>query len=135
MARAWTGSQGGTYGANAVSCAAAVATLDVIEKEGLVHNAAVRGRELLAGAREQATDAVGDVRGLGLMGGVEFTTEDAPDRDRATAAQQLAARKGLLLLTCGAFMNVVRMIPPLIVTARQVEDALGIWSEVFAEIS
>ena len=135
MARAWTGSQGGTYGANAVSCAAAVATLDVIEKEGLVHNAAVRGRELLAGAREQATDAVGDVRGLGLMVGVEFTTEGAPDRDRATAAQQLAARKGLLLLTCGAFMNVVRMIPPLIVTARQVEDALGIWSEVLAEIS
>ncbi|WP_241386691.1 aspartate aminotransferase family protein [Rhodococcus sp. CH91] len=135
MARAWTGSQGGTYGANAVSCAAAVATLDVIEKEGLVHNAAVRGRELLAGAREQATDAVGDVRGLGLMVGVEFTTDGAPDRDRATAAQQLAARKGLLLLTCGAFMNVVRMIPPLIVTARQVEDALGIWSEVLAEIS
>ena len=73
--------------------------------------------------------------GLGLMVGVEFTTEGAPDRDRATAAQQLAAQKGLLLLTCGAFMNVVRMIPPLIVTARQVEDALGIWSEVLAEIS
>ncbi|KSZ56864.1 4-aminobutyrate aminotransferase [Rhodococcus pyridinivorans KG-16] len=134
MERARPGSQGGTYGANAVSCAAAVATLDVIEKEGLVDNAAVRGRELLSGAQENTTDAIGDVRGLGLMVGLEFTTDGAPDRERATAAQQLAAQKGLLLLTCGAHMNVVRMIPPLIVTAQQIEDALGIWSEVLAEV-
>ncbi len=134
MERARPGSQGGTYGANAVSCAAAVATLDVIEKEGLVDNAAVRGRELLSGARENTTDAIGDVRGLGLMVGLEFTTDGAPDRERATAAQQLAAQKGLLLLTCGAHMNVVRMIPPLIVTTQQIEDALGIWSEVLAEV-
>ncbi|MCR8695070.1 aminotransferase class III-fold pyridoxal phosphate-dependent enzyme [Rhodococcus pyridinivorans] len=134
MERARPGSQGGTYGANAVSCAAAVATLDVIEKEGLVDNAAARGRELLSGARENTTDAIGDVRGLGLMVGLEFTTDGAPDRERATAAQQLAAQKGLLLLTCGAHMNVVRMIPPLIVTTQQIEDALGIWSEVLAEV-
>ncbi|AHD22573.1 4-aminobutyrate aminotransferase [Rhodococcus pyridinivorans SB3094] len=134
MERARPGSQGGTYGANAVSCAAAVATLDVIEKEGLVDNAAVRGRELLSGARENTTDAIGDVRGLGLMVGLEFTADGAPDRERATAAQQLAAQKGLLLLTCGAHMNVVRMIPPLIVTAQQIEDALGTWSEVLAEV-
>ncbi len=57
MAKAWPGSQGGTYGANAVSCAAAVATLDVIEKEGLVENAAARGVELLEGVRARATDA------------------------------------------------------------------------------
>ncbi|BDB58707.1 MULTISPECIES: aminotransferase class III-fold pyridoxal phosphate-dependent enzyme [Rhodococcus] len=134
MERARPGSQGGTYGANAVSCAAAVATLDVIEKEGLVDNAAARGRELLSGAREHTTDFIGDVRGLGLMVGLEFTTDGAPDRERATAAQQLAAQKGLLLLTCGAHMNVVRMIPPLIVTTQQIEDALGIWSEVLAEV-
>ncbi|MGX6510558.1 aspartate aminotransferase family protein [Rhodococcus sp. SJ-2] len=135
MSKAWPGSQGGTYGANAVSCAAAVATLDVIEKEGLVDNAAARGTELLEGARSRATDAVGDVRGLGLLVGSEFVTaEGGPDRERATAAQKLAASKGLLLLTCGAYMNVVRMIPPLIVTSEQVEDALGIWSEVLAEV-
>lgn len=135
MAKAWPGSQGGTYGANAVSCAAAVATLDVIEKEGLVENAAARGVELLEGVRARATDAVGDVRGLGLLVGSEFVTEDGvPDRERASAAQKLASSKGLLLLTCGAYMNVVRMIPPLIVTSEQVEDALGIWSEVLAEV-
>ncbi|MFC7402715.1 aspartate aminotransferase family protein [Citricoccus sp. GCM10030269] len=140
MAQAWPGSQGGTYGANAVSCAAAVATLQVIAEEGLVDNAAERGAQLLQGARAAATaDAghspIGDVRGLGLMVGSEFTTADgAPDPDRAKAALTAAAEKGLLLLTCGAHMNVVRMIPPLVVSATEVDEALAIWSEVLAEL-
>lgn len=135
MAKAWPGSQGGTYGANAVSCAAALATIDVIEEEGLVANAAERGRQLLAGARELATDAVGDVRGLGLLVGSEFTTADGkPDTARAAAAQQAAAAKGLLMLTCGAYMNTVRMIPPLVITAAEIEEGLNIWSEVLAEV-
>ncbi|MFI9532617.1 aspartate aminotransferase family protein [Nocardia fusca] len=135
MGKAWPGSQGGTYGGNAVACAAALATLDVIESEGLVENAAVRGEQLLAGVRAAETKAVGDVRGLGLLVGSEFTTPDGtPDRETATAAQQLAATKGLLLLTCGAHMNVVRMIPPLIVSEAQIADALTIWSEVLAEL-
>ncbi|MGW1741887.1 aspartate aminotransferase family protein [Nocardia sp. NPDC001965] len=131
MGRAWPGSQGGTYGGNAVACAAALATLDVIESEGLVQNAAVRGDQLLAGVRATESKAIGDVRGLGLLVGAEFTTPDGtPDRETATAAQQLAAEKGLLLLTCGAHMNVVRMIPPLIVSEEQITDALAIWSDV-----
>ncbi|WP_063059748.1 aspartate aminotransferase family protein [Nocardia sienata] len=135
MGKAWPGSQGGTYGGNAVACAAALATLEVIESEGLVANAAVRGEQLLAGVRAAETKAVGDVRGLGLLVGSEFTTPDGtPDRETATAAQQLAAAKGLLLLTCGAHMNVVRMIPPLIVSEAQIADALTIWSEVLAEL-
>ncbi|MFD3744293.1 aspartate aminotransferase family protein [Nocardia sp. NPDC058633] len=135
MAKAWPGSQGGTYGGNAVACAAAVATLDVIAAEGLVDNAAVRGRQLLAGVRELATKAIGDVRGLGLLVGAEFATATGePDPETASAAQKSAVDKGLLLLTCGAHMNVVRMIPPLIVTETQVEDALAIWSEVLAEL-
>ncbi|MGW6336898.1 aspartate aminotransferase family protein [Nocardia rhamnosiphila] len=135
MGKAWPGSQGGTYGGNAVACAAALATLDVIESEGLVENAAVRGEQLLAGVRAAETKAVGDVRGLGLLVGSEFVAPDGtPDRDTATAAQQLAATKGLLLLTCGAHMNVVRMIPPLIVSEAQIADALTIWSEVLAEL-
>ncbi|HIZ38103.1 MAG TPA: aminotransferase class III-fold pyridoxal phosphate-dependent enzyme [Candidatus Ruania gallistercoris] len=135
MAKAWPGSQGGTYGANAVSCAAALATINVIEEEGLVANAAERGSQLLSGARERATDAVGDVRGLGLMVGSEFTTADGkPDTARAAAAQQAAADKGLLMLTCGAYMNTVRMIPPLVITAEQIEEGLDIWSQVLAEV-
>lgn len=135
MSRAWPGSQGGTYGGNAVACAAALATLDVIESEGLVENARVRGEQLLAGVRAAESKAIGDTRGLGLLVGAEFTTPDgAADRETATAAQQLAAAKGLLLLTCGAHMNTVRMIPPLIVSETQVADALAIWSEVLAEL-
>ncbi|MFJ2663241.1 aspartate aminotransferase family protein [Nocardia fluminea] len=135
MAKAWPGSQGGTYGGNAVACAAAVATLEVIEAEGLVGNAAVRGAQLLAGVENLATKAIGDVRGLGLLVGAEFTTPTGePDTVTASAAQKAAVDRGLLLLTCGAHMNVVRMIPPLIVTETQVEDALAIWSEVLADL-
>ncbi|MEU1985686.1 aminotransferase class III-fold pyridoxal phosphate-dependent enzyme [Nocardia sp. NPDC019395] len=135
MSAAWPGSQGGTYGGNAVACAAALATIDVIESENLVENARIRGEQLLAGVRSAESKAVGDTRGLGLLVGSEFTTADGePDRETATAAQQLAAAKGLLLLTCGAHMNVVRMIPPLIVSESQITDALDIWSEVLAEL-
>ncbi|MGF6886592.1 4-aminobutyrate aminotransferase [Nocardia sp. GAS34] len=135
MAKAWPGSQGGTYGGNAVACAAAIATLEVIESEGLVDNAAARGRQLIEGARKSATTAVGDVRGLGLLIGSEFTTAAGePDTATAAAAQRLAGEKGLLLLTCGAYSNVVRMIPPLIVSESQVDDALEIWSAVLDEL-
>ena len=135
MSKAWPGSQGGTYGGNAVACAAAVATLEVIEEEGLVANSAERGTQLLEGVKAAAVDGIGDVRGLGLLVGSEFTAADGtPDTARAQAAQQLAAKKGLLLLTCGAHMNVVRMIPPLVVTAEQVDEALDIWGKVLAEV-
>ncbi|MGQ4597595.1 aminotransferase class III-fold pyridoxal phosphate-dependent enzyme [Nocardia sp. R6R-6] len=135
MARAWPGSQGGTYGGNAVACAAAIATLDVIESEGLVDNAAARGAQLLRGLRDSATKSIGDVRGLGLMTGAEFTTSTGePDPVTAAAAQRAAVAAGLLLLTCGPHMNVVRMIPPLIVSDAQIEDALAIWSGVLAEL-
>jgi len=138
MAKAWPGSQGGTYGGNAVSCAAAVATLDVIREENLVANAAERGKQLIDGVRLVAdkTPGIGDVRGLGLLVGSEFTTADGePDNATAQAAQKAAAERGLLLLTCGAYMNVVRMIPPLVVTAEQVEEALGIWADVVASVT
>ncbi|OLT45316.1 4-aminobutyrate aminotransferase [Saccharomonospora sp. CUA-673] len=138
MAKAFPGSQGGTYGGNAVSCAAAVATLDVINDENLVENAAARGKQLIDGVRAVAdkTPAIGDVRGLGLLVGSEFTTADGkPDNATASAAQKLAAERGLLMLTCGAYMNVVRMIPPLVVTAEQIDEALEIWSGVVADVT
>ncbi|HET6501230.1 MAG TPA: aminotransferase class III-fold pyridoxal phosphate-dependent enzyme [Amycolatopsis sp.] len=138
MAKAFPGSQGGTYGGNAVSCAAALATLNVIEDEGLVENAAARGRQLLEGARlvGDKTAEIGEVRGLGLLVGSEFTDADGnPDTATAQAAQREAAKRGLLLLTCGAYTNVVRMIPPLVVSAEQVDEALGIWSETVAAVT
>lgn len=132
MSKAWPGSQGGTYGANAVACAAAIATLDVIEDEKLVENAAARGDQLKAALQSVADqhDAVTDVRGLGLMVGNEFRdAEGNPDGAAAARAQQEAAQRGLLLLTCGAWGQVVRFIPALVVDQAQVDEAAGIWRE------
>jgi 4-aminobutyrate aminotransferase len=142
MGKAWPGSQGGTYGGNAVACAAAIATLDVIRDEKLVENSAERGAELIAGLREVATRhradgarGIGDVRGLGLLAGTEFVTADGePDGETAAQVQAAAGRRGLLLLTCGAQGQVVRMIPPLVVTAEQVREGLDLWSAAVAEV-
>ncbi|MBB4909232.1 aspartate aminotransferase family protein [Actinophytocola algeriensis] len=132
MAKAWPGSQGGTYGGNAVACAAALATLDVVQSEGLVENAATQGARLREGLAKVAADvsAIGDVRGLGLMLGNEFVDKDGnPDPAAAARVQQAASAAGLLLLTCGAAGNVVRMIPPLVVNADQIDEGLGLWRE------
>jgi 4-aminobutyrate aminotransferase len=137
MAQAWPGSQGGTYGGNAVAAAAAVATLDVVRDEKLVDNAAEQGVRLQEGLRKVAAEhpVIGDVRGRGLMVGNEFTTpEGAPDTATATRAHAAAAERGLLLLTCGPHGNVVRMIPPLIVTGEQVEEAVRLWAAAVASV-
>jgi 4-aminobutyrate aminotransferase len=137
MAKAWPGSQGGTYGANAVSCAAAVATLDVIRDENLVQNSAERGAQLKEALQLVADkhDQITDVRGLGLMIGNEFRDADGrPDGVTATAAQQEAARRGLLLLTCGAWGQVVRFIPALVVSPDQIDEAAGIWGDAVSAV-
>ena len=138
MDRAWPGSQGGTYGANAVACAAALATLDVIQEENLVANAAERGTELRAVLQTVADKhaAITDVRGLGLMLGSEFRDADGkPDGATAMAAQQEAARRGLLLLVCGAWGQVVRFIPALIVSSDHITEAASIWTESVAAVT
>jgi len=137
MEKAWPGSQGGTYGANAVACAAAIATLDVIEDEGLVQNSADRGAQLKQALRLVADkhEQITDVRGLGLMIGNEFRDADGkPDPVTASAVQQEAARRGLLLLTCGAWGQVVRFIPALVVSPDEVDEAAGIWSDAVTAV-
>jgi 4-aminobutyrate aminotransferase len=131
MAKALPGSQGGTYGANAVACAAAVATLDVIEEEKLVENSRDLGHVLLEGLAAVAagTARIRDVRGVGLMVGVELCAEGGrPDPALATAVQQNAVDEGLLLLTCGTANNVVRFIPPLVVRQEQIDAGVAAFS-------
>ena len=138
MGKAWPGSQGGTYGANAVACAAALATLDVIADEKLVENAAERGDQLRSALSEVASGhpQITDVRGLGLMLGNEFRDADGnPDGATAAAAQQEAARRGLLLLTCGAWGQVVRFIPALVVQPDQVDEAASVWKDSVAAVT
>jgi 4-aminobutyrate aminotransferase len=138
MGKAWPGSQGGTYGANAVACAAAVATLDVIRDEHLVQNSAERGAQLKEALQMVADkhDQITDVRGLGLMIGNEFRDANGkPDPTTAAAAQQEAARRGLLLLTCGAWGQVVRFIPALVVNPDQIDEAVGTWADAVSAVT
>jgi 4-aminobutyrate aminotransferase len=134
------GAHGSTYGGNPVACAAGLAVLETIRDERLVENAAVRGAELVAGLGAIAAedDRIGDIRGLGLMVGVEFTrdrTTGEPDSvlpDRLMAA---CADNGLLVLSCGRHHEVIRWIPPINVTAAEISEAVEIFGETLAGIA
>jgi 4-aminobutyrate aminotransferase len=128
------GSHGGTYGANAVACAAAVATIQVMREEKMVENAQKMGLVLMTGLHklQEEHPEIGDVRGLGLMVGTEFTRPDdsrEPWTERSKAVDKAALAEGLLLLTCGSYDNTIRWIPPLIVNEAQVKDALGMFEK------
>ncbi|HEX6128356.1 MAG TPA: aspartate aminotransferase family protein [Candidatus Limnocylindria bacterium] len=130
------GSHGGTYGGNAVSCAAALATLDVIAAEGLLENARSQGERLLGGIRRAAAGhpGVAEVRGRGLMIGIEFADPEtlAPKPELAKELLREAFERRLLLLTCGTWGQVVRVIPPLVTTDAEVDSAITIIGEALA---
>jgi 4-aminobutyrate aminotransferase len=132
------GSHGGTYGGgSAIASAAALATVGVIQDESLVQNAADRGGQLLQALKvlQNKYPVIGDVRGLGLMIGVEFNQDGNPDKDTAKAVQNKCLEGRLLLLTCGTYENVIRWIPPLVVTATQISEALDIFAQALEDIS
>lgn len=125
----WTwppGAHGSTFAGNPVCAAAALATLKVIESEGLA-NASTMGARLRSGLESVAdgTDAIRDIRGVGLMLGVEFTSHEA-----AEAVQEAAFRRGLLTLECGE--SSLRFSPPLIVDEESVDTAVRLFGEAVA---
>jgi 4-aminobutyrate aminotransferase len=126
------GSHGGTFGGNAVAAAAGVATIRAMRDENLLGNARERGVQLITGLRhlQEEYPVIGDVRGLGLMVGVEFRTpERQPDKITAKAIIHTCQDEGLLLLSCGPWDNTIRLIPPLVVSSAQIDQALGIFSK------
>jgi 4-aminobutyrate aminotransferase len=137
---AWKpGTHGGTYGGNVVSCAAANATLDVIEDEGLVANARERGGQFLAGLHALAAKypSIGDARGLGLMVAIELVKPGVgdgrtPDPEVTKRIQAEALARKLIVLTAGTYVNVVRIIPPLVTTADEIDLALRILDDGLA---
>ncbi len=138
LAKFAPGSHGGTYGGNAVASAAAVATLDVIEDEQLVANAARQGERLLAGLTRVASDhpSVADVRGRGLMVAIEFADPGTlrPRPDLAKGLLAGALDRHLLLLSCGTYSQVVRFIPPLVTTSEEIDLAVDTVREVLATL-
>jgi 4-aminobutyrate aminotransferase len=127
----WTpGSHGGTFGGNAISAAAGVATIRAIREENMLQNAEARGAQLMRGLGEIQKEfpSLVDLRGLGLMIGCEFRTIDGkPDKDLTKSIQKYAQEHGLLLLTCGPWDDTIRMIPPINVSEQEVDEALQIF--------
>ena len=131
------GSHGGTYGGNAVACAAGVATIEAMREEKMLENAAERGVQLMTGLRKLQEDypQIGDVRGKGLMIGTEFVVGDSPQKAKPMVKEVVHTAEGhdLLLLTCGTYDNTIRWIPPLNVTAGQINDGLKIFEQALKE--
>ncbi len=130
------GGLGGTYGGNPLACAAALAAIETIEADGLVERA--REIETLLkrrlGALQAEDPRVGDVRGRGAMIAVELvkagTTE--PDAALAGAVAKYAHERGVIVLTCGTFGNVLRFLPPLVISDELLEDGFDVLAEAFA---
>ncbi|MBI3762186.1 MAG: aminotransferase class III-fold pyridoxal phosphate-dependent enzyme [Chloroflexi bacterium] len=128
MRRWQPGAHGTTFGGNPVSCAAALATLDVIESERLVENAAARGEQLQVGLRALGSDYpfVGDVRGKGLMTGIEFVKPDgAPNPEVVEQVKARLLASSVLISRCGPYNQVLRCAPALMISEAEVEDFLS----------
>ena len=132
----WTpGSHGGTFGGNAVACAAGVATIRAMRDESMLENCRQRGEQLMSGLRhlQEEYPAIGDVRGLGLMIATEMITKEGkPDKPTAKALVQACLERKLLLLSCGTFDNVIRWIPPLVASDKQIDQALQVFAEALS---
>jgi 4-aminobutyrate aminotransferase len=133
------GTHGGTFGGNAVACAAALATLDVIDSEGLVANAERQGARLLDGLRRAAVGVsnVAEVRGRGLMVAIEFAEEGTlkPRPDLTKKLLSAAFDRHLLLLSCGTYGQAVRVIPPLVTTEAEIDQAIDVLRESLAALT
>jgi 4-aminobutyrate aminotransferase len=137
MVRWPAGTHGGTFGGNVVACAAGVATIETIQEERLLENAQARGTQLMTGLRHLQEDQprIGDVRGLGLMVGAEFTAAGGkPDKAAAKQVVHGCLDDGLMLLTCGPWDNTVRFIPPLTVSEAEIKEGLGIFAQAVKKL-
>jgi len=136
MNAAHVGGLGGTYGGNPVACAAALAAMETIKAENLIARAAEIERIMLGRLhRIQAEDnRIGDVRGRGAMIAVELVHQDSTDPDPGftTAVATAAREKGVIVLTCGTYGNVLRFLPPLTISDELLNEGLDLLAEVFA---
>ncbi|WP_454157954.1 4-aminobutyrate--2-oxoglutarate transaminase [Microbacterium lacticum] len=130
------GGLGGTYGGNPVACAAAVASIDAFENDGLVGRATEIGEVLRArlDALQAADPRIGDVRGRGAMIAAEFVdpVTGAPDAALTSAVAKAAIAEGIIVLTCGTYGNVIRFLPPLSISDELLGEGLDVVAAALA---
>lgn len=133
------GVHGGTFGGNPLACTAALETLKIIEEDHLLEQCKKMGAyfmEQLQQLQEKYPMIVGDVRGTGLMIGIEIIKEDGtPDAQLTAKIKSEALEKDVLLLTCGSSHNVVRFIAPLTVTEKEIDIAVTVIDEIIEKVS
>ncbi len=140
MDAASPGGLGGTYAGSPVACAAALAVMEVFEKENLLQRSRDVGKRLRAGLEEMAANhaCIGDVRGLGAMVAIElFKNGDVkqPDAELAKRIAAEAQARGLILLTCGNYANVIRILVPLTASDALLDEGLSIMKDCFAALT
>jgi 4-aminobutyrate aminotransferase/(S)-3-amino-2-methylpropionate transaminase len=133
------GGLGGTYGGNPVSCSAALAVLDILEEERILEKAAVLGQKVRARFERfaQSFELIGDVRGHGAMQALELVEDrqtKVPATDKAKKLVQFCYERGLILLSCGHFGNVIRTLMPLTIEDAQLEKGLALMEEGLAAL-
>ncbi|MFK3907278.1 4-aminobutyrate--2-oxoglutarate transaminase [Pseudomonas monteilii] len=134
------GGLGGTYAGSPIACAAALAVIEVFEEENLLERSKAVGERLMAGLRQiqDKHPIIGDVRGLGSMIAVEVFDAKGSLTPNAAAVSQVVAKardKGLILLSCGTYGNVLRILVPLTAPDEQLDKGLAIIEECFAELA
>jgi 4-aminobutyrate aminotransferase / (S)-3-amino-2-methylpropionate transaminase / 5-aminovalerate transaminase len=129
---------GGTYGGNPVACAAALATIETIEADGLVARAGEIETLMMArlGRIQAEDDRIGDVRGRGAMIAVELVKSgtDEPDPDLTKALSTAAHAAGVIVLTCGTYGNILRFLPPLTISDELIEEGLDVIALILADL-
>ncbi|WP_433372034.1 4-aminobutyrate--2-oxoglutarate transaminase [Actinoplanes sp. CA-142083] len=133
------GGLGGTYAGNPVACAAALGAIEAIEEQNLAARAAEIGERVLPRLRELAgtVPAVGDVRGRGAMLALEFVEPGGktPSPATATAVARYCHERGVLVLTCGTYSNVIRLLPPLVIDFALLDDAVDVLVEAVRKVA
>lgn len=140
MDAAGVGGLGGTFGGNPLSCAAALAALDIIEKDGLLARSVHLGRKFEERGRQWQTrfDIVGDVRGLGGMCAIELVKDTADKEPAAEATKQIAQfcyEHGVVTITAGTYGNVMRILVPLTVSDEQFAEGLDVIEAALAHVA
>jgi 4-aminobutyrate aminotransferase/(S)-3-amino-2-methylpropionate transaminase len=134
------GGLGGTFAGSPLACAAGLAVLEVIDKEKLNQRAEQMGGKLVARLKQMQAkyNCIGDVRSLGMMVAMELVKNrraDTPDPELTKALVQAAGRRGLILLSCGIYSNVIRILAPLTIPEAHLEEGLGLLEQSLAEVT